>query len=580
MEKRTYRIWIESSNWEITEGLLKRFDEPRVLDFCDISINSSHFNLMKFKILNYRSAPVVQSKYDKIWEDNNIFVYDLNNCDLSVVEGHSKYLKLVEKMPQNKKIILLSNVYTWENAFPILKETTEEQRSFEFEQNDEEQLDETNKLEEEPEEDMAMEVSEDEATDNKPETENPRIVAEYFQKEDFLRRMGHDKYMQMIAVENVMLFLKEQIPELTLNILCPGVIYGSKHSLINELIEFAFLQKPNRLHLIGDGSNEIPMIHLRDLITCLHYFITEDTKSEKYFFVADRNKKRTQRQLLKYVSTKIGSGVFGRATGKEEEVYSESLTRVLQIDVKWKVSNLIEKHMEKVKSMKEAEQEQWALEDEEESRRLEEETKNDEQEVEPLVYIPPLRKSKVMDINYTLEFRGGIIENIDKIKWDWIRDQNYIQFKISVIGSPYSGKTHLSKNLSKHFNVPYISLREQVEIIRRQKSELGEELNAFIEEKQEEMFNRLTEEYETAVSRKKTWIKKPPNKESIEIELSQKLLLKLMRHILSKNDCVNRGYVLDGFPNNFQETKLIFESYLNRKNKTTQRKCRRRRTSC
>ena len=141
--------------------------------------------------------------------------------------------------------------------------------------------------------------------------------------------------------------------------------------------------------------------------------------------------------------------------------------------------------------------------------------------------------------------------------------------KMCLLGGPYTGKTFLANKLANHFNIPIIHLQTEIDKLKVEAGELGEELLAFIESKQEEQFQLETEKYETAIELGKTWVAAPLPKDIQPYELPKKLLLKVMQKILRKNECINRGYVLDGFPRSYKECKLIFDSILNRKITTT-----------
>ena len=51
----------------------------------------------------------------------------------------------------------------------------------------------------------------------------------------------------------------------------------------------------------------------------------------------------------------------------------------------------------------------------------------------------------------------------------------------------------------------------------------------------------------------------PPVKEEIDVSVSDKLLIRMLKIRLNMNDCINRGYVIDGFPSSYQTAAKLFK---------------------
>ena len=49
------------------------------------------------------------------------------------------------------------------------------------------------------------------------------------------------------------------------------------------------------------------------------------------------------------------------------------------------------------------------------------------------------------------------------------------------------------------------------------------------------------------------------NPEKVDARIPDEFLMKLLKMRLGKNDCLNRGYVLDGIPTTFKQAELLFK---------------------
>lgn len=53
----------------------------------------------------------------------------------------------------------------------------------------------------------------------------------------------------------------------------------------------------------------------------------------------------------------------------------------------------------------------------------------------------------------------------------------------------------------------------------------------------------------------------PFNPDKVDVRLPDELIYKCYKWRLSQNDCLNRGYILDGYPRKYQDAKEIFMGY-------------------
>jgi len=64
-------------------------------------------------------------------------------------------------------------------------------------------------------------------------------------------------------------------PNIKVHIVCAGILYGLGEETFHNHFKHAWLQNPEELPYLGDGSNIMPTIHKIDLVN-LVYKITQD----------------------------------------------------------------------------------------------------------------------------------------------------------------------------------------------------------------------------------------------------------------------------------------------------------------
>lgn len=50
----------------------------------------------------------------------------------------------------------------------------------------------------------------------------------------------------------------------------------------------------------------------------------------------------------------------------------------------------------------------------------------------------------------------------------------------------------------------------------------------------------------------------PFNPDAVDVRLSDELVYKCYKWRLTQNDCLNRGYILDGYPRRYEDAKEVF----------------------
>lgn len=120
-----------------------------------------------------------------------------------------------------------------------------------------------------------------------------------------------------------------------------------------------------------------------------------------------------------------------------------------------------------------------------------------------------------------------------------------------------------SQRLAQHFNIPHILVKDVVDQVRQLPGEFGEEVRNQLEETRTKMVEEAQAKFEAEKKKKKP--KKGEEVEEfdpskIKPRLNLDLLIKAYKWRLTQNDCQNRGYILDGFPKDYQNAISVFMS--------------------
>lgn len=148
--------------------------------------------------------------------------------------------------------------------------------------------------------------------------------------------------------------------------------------------------------------------------------------------------------------------------------------------------------------------------------------------------------------------------------------------KIFVTGPPASGKSFYTEKINNYYNLPRVHVKELVdkafEMAKKAGDEEegggGEDANPLSGAIKEVVDRMRTEAAEAEVER----IKKEAEDRGVELEEepevdpeslpirlpSQGIIYDLLKERLNENDCRNRGYILDGFPRNYEDCQWIF----------------------
>ena len=284
--------------------------------------------------------------------------------------------------------------------------------------------------------------------------------------------------------------------------ICSGLPYG--HGEANDVFYEFFRRAWLSLHpdlaslpVIDSGDNTLPTIHVKDLARFVKYLSSEPAAliKKQYFIAVDQCKSSSQRQIIECISKGLGSGQVQQVA--LADVIDEEWSEMLTLNLKLKIS------------------------------------------------------PELLCLDSDWHCSGGITNQSMKLLNDEFNlYRGLFPLKVFIGGPPGSGKTHYTKLLAESYGIPHLKIDDMVDHAKKQKDNLGTEIAQKIDElKQEEI-----EKYE------KTRKKKDPDldPDTIKVRLPSETIHKLVKARVGGPACMNKGFILDGYPRNIEDAKAIF----------------------
>ncbi|KAM9840520.1 adenylate kinase 7-like isoform 1-T2 [Aulostomus maculatus] len=141
---------------------------------------------------------------------------------------------------------------------------------------------------------------------------------------------------------------------------------------------------------------------------------------------------------------------------------------------------------------------------------------------------------------------AGMVENMEKIVKEYSDTRQLLPVRICLVGPPAVGKTTVAEKLCAHYGLHYIAVKE---VINEKITQLREIMNRTNPE------NDSEEEVEVVRKQLENMNK------SMEMnagQLDDHQVADILQKKLSSKPCMNQGFVLDGFPETYEQAKMIF----------------------
>ena len=464
---------------------------------------------------------------------------------------------------------------------------------------------------------LSKKISKNNLDEIKEEKVKPVIV--YYTEKDYLKRKPNHKYIEYKYVENEALLLNSKT-NVKAYVLCPGIIYGYGEKFFYSFFRNAILNLPIEEIILDKGRNIIPTIHMKDLINIISKII--EKKPNSYYLLAfDYSKNRSLKYIIQSIYDCIGDInkmippieeelIDSNEENKEEENKTENEEKkdTTNNNKSDNADNNEGKNNEQLE--KEGYNEEKIVEEQIEEKKktflfadkkfvlqkyFPRELLSIDLKILPSEFLKgePKKsyynesddenKEKDKIIEYTPLFKWhcpeGIVSNPQSIRKEFIKYRNLNSNKVIILGNPYTGKTELSRILSKIFHLPIINSKIIFEfgkkLANKDNTNNGNKDNQFqggqrknsIEKDLiydiQRTFKELDEgrvaaeeNYNKRKDKKKT---DPPFDDNMYYRFNDEMMVRILKRRLQENDTSIYGFILDGFPKNHNQAGELFE---------------------
>nr|KAJ3421353.1 Adenylate kinase 7 [Polyrhizophydium stewartii] len=259
-------------------------------------------------------------------------------------------------------------------------------------------------------------------------------------EDEFRRRKPHPNWKSHIALEKNVIKLSKK-STIKAYVVAAGLIYHAGDSIFHTL-----LKSGGELMCFGDGNNNLPTIHLDDLISVVVELI--ETTPESKYIVAIDDSKNTLYDITKAISEALGSGVVKKVP-KEEAFLEKSLT---QANYDMLTVNL------------------------------------------------RLEPGHIKEMSIEWKYESGFVENMQQIAQEYKDARGLWPLKIVVHGTPASGKTFVAQKIAEHYKIHLIDPDQVVQdAVSRLERRANGELSADEQDDDVEVDRELLNEIREAV---------------------------------------------------------------------------------
>ncbi|XP_029281231.1 adenylate kinase 7-like isoform X2 [Cottoperca gobio] len=143
---------------------------------------------------------------------------------------------------------------------------------------------------------------------------------------------------------------------------------------------------------------------------------------------------------------------------------------------------------------------------------------------------------------------AGMVENMASIVEEYQDTRQLLPIRMFLVGPPAVGKTTVAEKLCSHYQIHHIRIKE---VIEEKISQLKEIVSGADLE-------NVGEDEAAAAQKKLESFDKSMNMNAGR--LADHLVFDILQETLNSKPCRNQGYVLDGFPETYEQAKLIFSN--------------------
>ncbi|KAF7413721.1 hypothetical protein HZH68_002210 [Vespula germanica] len=335
---------------------------------------------------------------------------------------------------------------------------------------------------------------------------------------DYRKRRAHPNFKEHLRCERDVVIVKKNIKlkqKLKTLVICCGVTYGEEQNDLHYLFKMAWLNEPF-LPIIGNGENRVPLLHIRDLVSIVSNVI-RNWPTVRYIVAVEQGV-ASQSAIVKEISKELTTGKVKRVGLEESFLYPGINQRIYDL----MTVNL---------------------------------------NIDPVFVLERIR----------WHFDTPFTDNIRAIIKEYKAWRELRPIRIIVLGPPASGKTRVARFLVEHYHLHYINVENLINDTIKNLSAEIEKRTATIEKEDEgeerarprgvdvEREDDNEEESVTLEELQQQLNEIRNNLAQNDGLLDDVILNKLFLKRLWSKDCLNQGYVLDGYPKTYEQARMLFE---------------------
>jgi len=334
--------------------------------------------------------------------------------------------------------------------------------------------------------------------------------------EDYIRRIPAPKFQEWKSIETTALALRDK-GTVHPYVVCAGIPYGNGEEAFLGLFKAAW-QSRDSLRVIGDGSNFIPCVHVRDCARLVKRIV--ETRPELEYHLAVDRGDVTQREIVQAVATEFMVGYDVQSVTLPEALLAE-LADILTLDLRLEPSGI----MEPTKV-----EEPLAVEAGEEAEPVVGGGDEEGDATLGLTIKPP--------VNFRWWSESGIAANISTVVGEFCRWRRLKPVRLLILGPPGSGANQLVATVAGRYGAEPAAMEEVLDRVRNTESPLGQSLK--------EMLGQI----EAALNNPKA---------AGPFNVSTALMTQILEEaVMPKASSKFRGFVLSGFPASIEEGAEFF----------------------
>lgn len=286
------------------------------------------------------------------------------------------------------------------------------------------------------------------------------------------------------------------------------------------------MSSPEELPYFDSGENIVPTIHVKDLAKIVKQLLVKKPE-KKYIFAIDYTKDCKSKDLISSISRGVG-------TGKTTSIPSnENFIKNLNFN------NLTDHHIdpEKYKS-------------------------NNlnliltENELNWQVYLSQdvmLKRSKLFDPNDFTWHCQDFNKSIPVLLKEFCKYRQLRPLKIVLNCEDEYKRCVYADNLAKFYNIPIININTIINMLSLNEEDLDEE----------ELF--MYKKYLASIKKLEEYKNNGPDETDPTFN-DEEILFDVLKNLLVDNQCLNRGYVLEGIPSNKEQVQRLYNKKIEIKN--------------